>query len=528
MWWQLVNGFILSLFLESLSASEKPCKLENEKSIENPNYFVKIFESDPLIISLCEAVKRGELSALDDKFFKLSAPSNAHLMAQHWSAITRLLTDRNLEVVECINELKWAASWEEYCMKSQALEVRECIFEYISFAVENEKCFDANKSTIFELLKIIIEQHRLPDMFRLLFKFAALRLSHQEIIILIDYLISESTELEPGSPLPINFELFAVVVKYAPEAFETWLLNLYNSEIEKQWVFYLPVYFVFSTRNISETLKEYLSEQSFDLNTESMKILDAFIVASGITELYNFAASSQHKEAERLMELFLFILGRFSESAKNQQINLELYVAKNRLYAVMEALLRFDPFSYYNTNVIKEIFFYSVHLPSTKIEWTPLMLLKTYREIDLEILNYKQQSNISFMTAFKLRDISLLFKAIDCTACSFAFGSRLRGDSDAEFKEPSNPENSETIILSWNEPKAFHDLIVSKVSDTTISRFTSFLIQYILAQYFFIPFSAAKFKSSELIFMWRTILEHINFFIHMFASKYNCPLYVIQ
>lgn len=473
--------------------------------------------------SLLTAIESGRLSLLEEEFIHFKNCSEVYLISFHWKSLEALLMDYPFE--GCFLRFQDP----DYREQAAALEVRECIFEYLCFTAElTAKLNVASQHTniILALLRLVVKQRRFPEMFKVLFKLVTPHLKSSEISRLLDFMVEKCY----GSPIPIDLDTFAIVIDHAPAACEEWLLSIDNQILAP-----LPIYFVLYKREMSEALREYFSENWYHFCYDSMRVLDFLIAESGFLELFPYINSQDSDELAQFVNLFQTILSCFEPSMEEQGVDLQLYVVSKGLYSLMEGMLVFSPFSYQDTDVVEHVIIKAVD--SYAIAWTPMMLIKTYRDLDnSDLYNLIDRINGSSKSAkFNLNKVLGHFKFIDGISETFHFGIRLRADSEDQILLRSREttfQHKETdddhIYVYWNQPALFSDTMSSSIGDNVVHHYTTSLICHVLAKFFMIPYCSVKFRASELISVWRTVLGHINFFIHRMAVKYGKTPHLIK
>lgn len=419
-------------------------------------------------------------------------------------------------------------------------DARECLFEYFLYVI-NVHLETPKQHISYSILRVIenvfklfVSQRRLPEFFRPLLQVFHSSFSEKQIHDMIFHLIEHSDVFAQNfDVLPVNFRIIRCFVDILPEAFESWLLYFFNRDDLANfpvWVTNLPLYYVMIKPEMSSDFKDCFSRILFDYYEDTPFVLNGFFAQSGFLELYPIIAGAQSEQVFLTkMEAFNFIIGRYDTEEGEVYEVMQSFAVSNHLHALLEAILIFDRFSFFNEHNQRMAIMTICKEPN--VDYETAVLLAAYREIDDSFISsimsaekQKQPGSKHYISPVCLLNLGKL-KRLFCNL--FDVSSALEFDpSETEFLQVEEVTDfvsghvHKCYTIPLPSPPRFDNIIASQAHDQYINVFTSFLIRLILAKKFGIPFVASRIRRGELIFLWRTVIGHVNFFVDLIADKY--------
>lgn len=419
-------------------------------------------------------------------------------------------------------------------------DARECLFEYFLFVVDThlatskEMISPSIVRVIEKVFKLLVLQRRLPEFFRPLLKVFRVSFSERQVHDMLFHLIEHSDVFAQNHDiLPVNFRIIRCFVDILPDVFESWLLEFFTRDDLANfpvWVTSLPVYYIMFKPEMSEEFKKFFSQILLDYYEDTPFVLNDFFAESGFLELYPIIAGAQSEQVFLTkMDAFKFIMGRYETEEGDAYEVIQSFAVSNHLHALLEAILIFDRYSFFDEYSQRLAIMSICRTPS--IDYEAAVLLATYREIDssfiTEIVSDEQQKQhgnkhfISPVCLVNLSNLKRLFGNLFDVASALDFDP-----SETEFLQVEEVNDyasghvQKRYTIPLQSPSRFDSIIASQAYDHYISLFTTFLIRLILAKKFAIPFASSHIKRKELIFLWRTVIGHVNFFVDILADKY--------
>lgn len=484
-------------------------------------------------------------------------------LMKHWLMLEKLLKER-VDIIEDLSELFRIVKsiWAEYTLRltynhlireskaakpavdeaeveakvdelQTSQDARECLFEYFLFVVDthlatpNEMISPSILRVIENVFKLLVLQHRLPEFFRPLLQIFRVSFSELQVHNMLFHLMKHFDAFAQNHDiLPVNFRIIRCFVDILPEAFESWLLEFFQQDDLSNfpvWVTSLPVYYIMIKPEMSKNFETFFSRILFDYCEDTPFVLNEFFAESGFLELYPIIAGAQSEQAfVTKMTVYEFIMGRYETDEGDAYEVIRSFAVSNHLHALLEAILIFDRYSFFNEC--------SQHLAIMTICKTPTIdyeaavLLATYRDIDSTFITKIECRNKHSVSPVCLANLGILKRLFDNL---FDVASALEFDPSEtdllqvdEVNDYDSGHVQKRYTIPWQSPPRFDNIIASQAHDHYISVFTTFLIRLILAKKFCVPFASSHIERKELIFLWRTVIGHVNFFIDILADKY--------